>query len=249
MESKKENPLLVDPVAVQVIESMDCDFSTIARHIGGVTQAGWIARSLHADRILRAFLDRHPYATVVNLGCGLDTTFARVDNGSLLWYDLDLPEVIDLRSRYIHYGSRTRTIACSLLSDQWLSGISVVNGVFFLALGVLYYFREQQVRDTLRMLAARFPRSEALFDICSPRGLKVANKRVIQSSGMDSSAMLQWALPKPAVLEHWGPPITILDAWPMFSGFRSRARFPLSIGMWISDALRIQSLVHLWFGR
>lgn len=32
-----------------------------------------------------------------NLGCGLDTTFERVDNGLLQWYDLDLPDAVELR--------------------------------------------------------------------------------------------------------------------------------------------------------
>jgi O-methyltransferase involved in polyketide biosynthesis len=89
--------LLVDQVAVRAIDTMDYDFSTIAANINPITRAAWIVRSLHADAALRAFLREHPSATVVNLGCGLDTTFARVDNGTVTWYDLDLPDVIELR--------------------------------------------------------------------------------------------------------------------------------------------------------
>jgi O-methyltransferase involved in polyketide biosynthesis len=50
------------------------------------------------DRALKAYLTDEPQATVVNLGCGFDTTFQRVDNGTMRWIDLDLPDVIELRS-------------------------------------------------------------------------------------------------------------------------------------------------------
>ncbi len=92
VESRKPHPLLVDPTATRIIGLIDCDFSTIATNISFVSQLAWIARSLHIDRTIRRFLEKHPTATIVNLGCGLDTTFERVDNGRLSWYDLDLPE-------------------------------------------------------------------------------------------------------------------------------------------------------------
>jgi O-methyltransferase involved in polyketide biosynthesis len=37
----------------------------------------------------------------VHIGCGLDTRFDRVDNGQVVWYDLDLPLVIGLRRKLI----------------------------------------------------------------------------------------------------------------------------------------------------
>jgi O-methyltransferase involved in polyketide biosynthesis len=83
VETKKARPLLVDQTAVRIIKSIDYDFSTIFRSISFISQLAWIARSLHTDRTIQEFLERHPGATFVNLGCGLDTTFERVDNGRL----------------------------------------------------------------------------------------------------------------------------------------------------------------------
>ncbi len=31
----------------------------------------------------------------------MDTTFERIDNGRVYWYDLDLPDVIKLRKEFI----------------------------------------------------------------------------------------------------------------------------------------------------
>jgi len=38
---------------------------------------------------------------IVNIGCGLDSRFLRIDNGSVIFYDLDLPELIDLKKRFL----------------------------------------------------------------------------------------------------------------------------------------------------
>src|SRR5215468_8482667 len=89
VEARKARPFLLDATADRIITGIDYDFSAIARNISYITRLARIARSLHTDRTTRTFLDRHPEATVVNLGCGLDTTFERVDNGRLRWFDLD----------------------------------------------------------------------------------------------------------------------------------------------------------------
>jgi O-methyltransferase involved in polyketide biosynthesis len=39
-------------------------------------------------------VDAHPEGLVVNLGAGLDTRFYRLDNGTITWIDIDLPEVV-----------------------------------------------------------------------------------------------------------------------------------------------------------
>ena len=39
------------------------------------------SRSANMDRIIRAFLERRPDGVIVQLGCGLETTYHRCDNG------------------------------------------------------------------------------------------------------------------------------------------------------------------------
>ena len=74
-ESQKAKPLLVDRAALEIIEKVDYDFSTIAHNISPLTQAAWIMRSRCVDEIVRAFLAKYSRATIVNVGCGLDTTY------------------------------------------------------------------------------------------------------------------------------------------------------------------------------
>ncbi len=45
-------------------------------------------------------------AAVVNLGCGLDDTFSRVDNGQCRGYNLDMPDVIAVRNELLPAAER-----------------------------------------------------------------------------------------------------------------------------------------------
>ena len=99
VETQKKKPPLLDTTAVEIVKKIDYDFSTIALNTSTISQLGWIARSLHIDRTINRFIHEYPRATIVNIGCGLDTTFERIDNGKIYWYDLDLPPVISLEKR------------------------------------------------------------------------------------------------------------------------------------------------------
>lgn len=248
VETNKARPLLVDQTAAAILAKLDYDFSTIARNISPISQLAWIARSLRTDRTIRDFLNRHPGATMVNLGCGLDTTFERVDNGRLRWYDLDLPDVITLRKQFIQESARRQFIPCSLLDDAWMRCVPPSGAVFLVASGVLYYFEEAQIKALLIRLADTFPGCEILFDACSPRGLRMANKKVIKAGGMDESAVLKWGIRRAAEMQSWDDRIAVVAEYPLFSHFGHDLGVKARWGTWLSDFLGIMSMVHLRFG-
>jgi O-methyltransferase involved in polyketide biosynthesis len=244
-ESKKAQPLLVDQTAVRIMAQVNYDFSSMAKRLSPVTQAAWIMRSLHTDRVVRAFLAKYPQGTIVNLGCGLDTTFERVDNGHLRWYDLDLPDVIGLRRNLIQETSRRRFIASSFLEEGWLKDIVVESQALFIAAGVFYYFTEAEIRGFLGRLADRFPGSEVVFDVASPVGVRTANQVVIRNGGLDEKSYLTWALASPSVITAWDRRFRIV-ALLYYFGEQATA-FPLTtrlVGKF-SDLLRIQYMIHL----
>ncbi len=248
VETGKAHPLLVDRAAAGILATLDYDFSTIARNISPISQLAWIARSLHTDRTIRDFLTRHPDATIVNLGCGLDTTFERIDNGRLRWYDLDLPDVIELRKRFIQESARREFIACSVFDDAWLQRMQPGGAVFFVASGVFYYFAERQIKALFVRLADAFPGCEVVFDACSPRGLRIANKKVIKAGGMDESAVLKWGIRQAPEMQSWDGRIAVLDEYPLFRHFGRDLSVKAKYGMWLSDVLGIMSMVHLRLG-
>lgn len=194
VESKKRNPLLFDETAINIIEQVDSDFSQMAQNLDQLTLIAWIKRSLICDRVIKRYLTEYPEGTIVNIGCGLDTTFERVDNGKLRWYDLDLPDDIELRSKFVAQNERRKFIAASFLEKEWLNEIIIQENVLFIAAGVFYYFTEQGIKAFLLQLLDKYPGSELLFDVCSPIGMRIANKKVIESSGLDEKSNLTWGL-------------------------------------------------------
>lgn len=248
VESQKKHPVLVDATAVAVLQSVDFDFSTIASNMNPITQLAWIARSLHIDRTVMRFLRSHPRATIVNIGCGLDTTFERVDNGSLRWIDLDLPDVIELRRRFLPDTERRRNMAGSFLDEAWLADLPREDALMVVAAGVLYYFEEAQIRSFLTRLAGICPRIELIFDAASPVGVRVANKKVIEAGGMDGESVLMWGIEDPHTMQEWDSRITVVESYPMFRGVKWRLGLKHLIGMAMSDILKIMSMVHLTVG-
>jgi len=245
VETQKSNPLLVDKMAVEIIDNINYDFSTISKNIIDITQLAWIGRSLVTDKIIKKFLELHPNAAIVNIGCGLDTTFERVDNGKLYWYDLDLPEVIKLRRNFIKESERKKFIESSFLDYSWFEYLKDNMNVLFIACGVFYYFEEEQVKDFFIKIAGSFPGSELLFDVASPFGIKISNKKVIQSSGMDEKSFLKWGIKDPKQIYQWDKRIKLINKYSFFKDLRKKLSFDKCIGTYISDLLKVMYMVHI----
>ena len=245
VESQKEKPLLVDRTAVRIVESVNYDFSTLTANLSDLTQAAWIMRSLCIDETIKGFLKKYPQGTIVNIGCGLDTTFDRIDNGSVLWYDLDLPDVIELRRQFIQETERRKFICASFLDECWLNEIGASANVLFIAAGVLYYFEENEVKEFLIRLADRFPGSEIVFDASSPRGIKTANRMVIKRSGLDEKSFLKWGLKNAETLTTWDKRFRVLNTHYYFGKNGQHLGLRIRLIGWVSDRLKIQYMVHL----
>lgn len=248
-ETQKKKPILLDTTAVDIIKKIDYDFSRIALNISPISQLGWIARSLHIDRTIKQFMGKHPQATIVNIGCGLDTTFERIDNGKVYWYDLDLPAVISLRREFIRENERRKFLAYSFLDDTWFRQLRVVDSIMFIAAGVFYYFEENDIKNFFIKLADIFPDSEVVFDACSPLGVRVANKKVIQSGGMDESAVLKWGVESARKIQQWDSRFILVDEYQIFRNMKRSLSFKNKVGTLLSDTLNIMFMVHLRFSK
>ncbi len=244
-ETQKQKPLLTDEKALSIIKSIPYDFTSISKNIRKLSMASWIARSIYFDKKITGFIKEHPDATVVNIGCGLDTTFDRIDNGKINWIDLDLPDAIDLRRKYIPESLRRRFIAKSVFDISWYGSLENSENVMLLIAGVLYYFSEPEVKKLFSDIHLFIPGSEMIFDYASNLGIKLSNKQVIERGGMDESAFLKWGTDNIFETEKWDPNIKVISNMTMFK--EHKKNFPVfkRIGMNISDRLGIMSLAHI----
>jgi O-methyltransferase involved in polyketide biosynthesis len=243
-EMQKKSPRLVDENAVEIIKNFDYDFSEIEK-TQAMSQHGWVARSLHTDRMALAFMEKHPEATIVNIGCGMDTTFSRIDNGKIIFYELDLPDVIALRKNFYADSDRHKSIASSFLDTEWFEEIEVRDGLLFLAGGVLMYFEEEQIKRFFIKVADYFKACDFFFDSLSPMGMKIAKKQVLKKGGMGMSMDGGWGLKPVASLEKWDKRIKVINAIPMSKGMKKGVPLPFKIMSTITDMLGVCSMVHM----
>ena len=175
----------------------------------------------------------------------MDTTFDRIDDGQLFWYDLDLPDVIDLRRKFITEGDRRKFISCSFLDDNWFKELHIEDNVLFIAAGVLYYFEENQLKEIFNKIASYFPGSEFVFDAASDVGIRTANKKVIENSGLNEKSYLKWGLNNASEIPKWNNKIEVVKEYPMFKKMLKGLKFKNKILALLSDHYKIMYMVHL----
>jgi O-methyltransferase involved in polyketide biosynthesis len=243
-ETQRNNPRLVDKSAVAIIDQIDYDFSDIEK-TQSMSQHGWVARSLHTDRMARGFIKQYPEATIVNIGCGLDTTFSRIDNGKIMFYELDLPDVMALRKNFYEDSDRHKSIAASFLDTEWFKQINVRDGLLFLAGGVLYYFNEAQIKRFFIQVADHFKSCDFYFDSLSPMGMKFAKKQVLKKGGMGMTMDGGWGLKPVKTLETWDKRIQVINSIPMSKGMKQGTPFKAKLASALADMLGVCSMVHM----
>jgi O-methyltransferase involved in polyketide biosynthesis len=215
MESQRPDGLVQDPKAVELVGRLDVDFSGVRKLED--EQVNYLLRMREFDRLARAFLAEHPAGVIVDLGCGLDTRFERIDNGQLVWYGLDLPEVIALRRELIEETPRSHFIGCSVLDFSWIDALSGQRGtrgrpgwpILFLAEAVLVYLAEADVKRLVQTLAERFPGAELACDVYSPVVVRFHPRP-------PAVPRPRWGLKDDRDVEVWAPGIRLLSQWYTF---------------------------------
>ena len=215
--------LFSDPEAKRICDCLDYDFAEKRRRMEsavGLFGALEVAQRQYDLRCeVETYLQTHPRAAVVNLGCGLDDTFRKCDNGLCHGYNIDLPDVIAVRNELLSAGERERNIACDLNDPRWMDEIDSSNGAVFFAAGVFYYFRTEDVRKLFSGMAERFPGSVLAFDSCNRRGAKMMRSTWLKEAGItDVSAF--FSLEDERELEGWSGRFASVTAKSYMRGYR-----------------------------
>ncbi|MGX8720485.1 MAG: class I SAM-dependent methyltransferase, partial [Eubacteriales bacterium] len=180
--------LFSDPEAKRICDSLDYDFAEKRRKMesaAGLFGALEVAQRQYDLRCeVEDYLKKHPQAAVVNLGCGLDDTFSKVDNGRCRGYNIDLPDVIRVRDDLLPAGEREMNLACDLNDYSWMDQIDAGGGAVFFAAGVFYYFRTAEVKRLFRAMAERFSGGVLAFDACNKRGAGLMRRTWLKEAGI-----------------------------------------------------------------
>ncbi|MBR6114026.1 MAG: class I SAM-dependent methyltransferase [Oscillospiraceae bacterium] len=221
--SERFPELFSDPEARRICDSLDYDFAGKRRKMespAGLFGALEVAQRQYDLRCeVEAYLRNRPEAAVVNLGCGLDDTFARADNGLCRGFNLDLPDVIALRNVLLPAGEREENIACDLNDLSWMDAVDASRGAVFFAAGVFYYFRTEDVRRLFAAMAERFPGAVLAFDSCNERGAKLMRKTWLREAGI-TDVRAFFSLEDERELEAWSGRFASVTAKGYMRGYR-----------------------------
>ena len=213
-ESVRPDALLVDNAALELVNRIDFDYSRI--RLGAHDQVLIIMRVREFDRMARKFLEEHPGAVVVHIGCGLDTRYKRLEDMQVEWYDLDLPEVIALRRKVglVDQG-RYHTIGASVFDFGWMDQIELAPStpLLLIAEGVFMYFEEPQIKSLVFKLREKFQHIDLICDAMTPQLLKMDNLHLVFSK---MKARLKWGLNHAKDLETWAEGIRLLEEFYYF---------------------------------
>ena len=181
MKSSQLYPFLFkDDGAARLMSRIDYDFSSLESNSRNAMQRfGFLEVAVRQYNLaweVRDYLKTHPNATVVNLGCGLDDTGRHCDNGTCRIYNIDYPDVIEVRNDLIPPGAREVNIACDLNDISWFQAIDASGGAVFFASGVFYSFLRSQVQKLVSAMAAAFPGGRLVFDAANRTAVKLMLK-------------------------------------------------------------------------
>lgn len=213
LDSRAAHPILGDTFARDAVDRLDVDFAKLRVPRGA--DISLPVRAKHLDGWTREFLAAHPHATVLHLGCGLDSRVFRIDPGpTVRWYDVDYPDVIELRRRV--YPARTgyEMIGSSVTDLRWLEQVPAGDPVLVVGEGLIQYLPPRDGIALLRRITERFGRGELVFDVYSR--LVVRMMRLLPAARA-TDVRMAWPIDDSRELVREIPCLTLVDDVPFLT--------------------------------
>ncbi len=206
------------------------------------------SRSANMDRYIKDFIARKPDGIIIQLGCGLETTFFRDDNGRTKWYSIDLPNVIAYRRGLLPESERETYIAGDAFSEEWIKQVrSEVGEVPLLvtASGLFYYFEEETVLALFRMLQS-YGDIEVLFDSVNKSGMHMMQKKYMKQVGHADAKMFFYVDSAAALAAQIGGGAVVLAEEKYYRHIsREGLKAATKVSMNVSDLLTMVKMVHI----
>ena len=181
--SRKKNAKFYDAKAIELVEKIDYDFSKAEKD--STMSNGVIARTIVFDELVKDFINKNPDCTVVNIACGLDTRFYRMDNGRITWYNVDLPETIEVRDAIYHESGRVSTIGISATDPDWADKVTKRGKMLFIIEGLSIYLTSDENAQMLSIIRDKFDNATVLMECLAK---KWVNKEHTEKSIQDTGA-------------------------------------------------------------
>ncbi|MBR3304912.1 MAG: class I SAM-dependent methyltransferase [Christensenellaceae bacterium] len=145
-------------------------------------------RFYNTDRMIKEFIGRHDRCNIVNIGCGLETSYFRIgpDPEKAVFYEMDLPEVIEARRKVLGESVNEILVPGDMFDFRWAEGIDKSLPTLVTAIGVFQYFEKYKVISFLKRLRKGFPDVEVIFDAMTGKAKRYANEYIRKTGNKDA---------------------------------------------------------------
>jgi O-methyltransferase involved in polyketide biosynthesis len=145
-----------------------------------------VARYYNMDAMTKTFISRHPKCNVVFLGAGLETAYFRLNDKNALFYEADLPEVIEIRRSLLGERGNETLIGGDVFDAAWQDKLDKSLPSLLIASGVFQYFTEDKVMRFVADVRAGLKDVELMFDATDETGIEYANRYVKKTGNADA---------------------------------------------------------------
>lgn len=248
-ESEMENSMIKNQLYIDIVDRLDFDFSRFDKEKYFDLQTFTAARTLIFDNAVKSLIDKYKDPFIVNFGAGFGIRFYVTDNGKITWFDIDLPEVIELRKQIFKESDRNKFIGKSIFNDSWKTEIPKGKDMIFVAEGLLLYFEEETVKNFILGLLRDFPSSDLIIDVISKRMLDYLNN-VEKPDYIDwENNPFKWAIESWDNVTSWNEKISFIEEWREIDYYGDRCPFELKAALLVNPlAKNIYKVGHLKLG-
>lgn len=163
-------------------------YEDIASKSSEYFQMAGACRFYNTDQMVKAFIEQHEKCNIVNVGCGLETSYFRIKPApeKAVFYEMDLPEVIEARRRVLGESKNEILIPGDMFDFAWAEDIDKNLPTLVTVIGVFQYFAEEKVIGFLKRLKEVFPGVEVIFDAMTGKAIKYANDYIKKTGNNDA---------------------------------------------------------------
>ncbi len=200
-ESQKPNHYIYDEKAIEIVSQLDYDFSKASGD--KMMSYGVIARTIILDRLVQEFLAENAGAVVINIACGLDTRCYRMAGKYARWYNVDLPETMEIRSRFLKEDGPVYQIAKSATDETFTDSIEYHGEPVLVVIeGLTMYLSGADVQQMFHIIDKKVEKATVLVEVMSPFSVNNIKEKSIEGS----KAKFSWGVRKGRELEALVPP-------------------------------------------
>ena len=139
----------------------------------------WLAysmgnRSAIFDRWTSRMLEDNPDSVVLHVGCGLDSRCRRVTVPCAGWYDIDFPQVVQLRKQYFSEADRYHMIGMDARDPGLFDTIPSGGTALVVMEGLSMYLPQQALLALLERITTHFDRVHILMDCYTQFGARAS---------------------------------------------------------------------------